>query len=61
MPAATPVTVPVDEPTEAIDAALLAHVPPDTVLASVDVAVPHILVVPVIDAGSGLMVTCLVA
>jgi hypothetical protein len=51
MPYATPVTVPVAEPTVATPVLLLNHVPPDVVLASVDVDPSHALNVPVIAAG----------
>ena len=38
MPAATPVTIPVAEPTDATDGALLDQVPPDVAFESVVVA-----------------------
>ena len=64
VPAATPVTVPV-EPTVAADALVLLHVPP-LVASFNDVVAPpsHTLGVPVIDAGaegSGFTVTLAVA
>jgi len=60
VPGVIPVTIPEDEPMEAIIVVPLAHVPPD--VASVNVAVPptQTAVVP-IGAGNGLTVTCLVA
>ena len=57
----TPVTTPVKEPTDAIPELLLVHVPPDDALASVVVKPTHTLVVPVIAAGSGLIVTVVLA
>ena len=55
VPAVTPVTIPLEEPTEAL-ALLLVHVPPPP-SASVDVAATHALVVPVIEEGEALTVT----
>ena len=60
VPAATPVTMPV-EPTLAVPGARLAHTPPPVPSASVVVAPTHTLSVPVIAAGSGLMVMFLTA
>lgn len=40
-PAATPVTVPVEEPMVATDVLLLIHVPPPVLLVSVEVAPAH--------------------
>ena len=48
LPLAIPVTTPVSEPMLAIAGALLRHVPPDVVLASVVVAPVHNAVAPVI-------------
>jgi hypothetical protein len=56
MPAATPVTTPV-EPTEAIAPLLLLQLPPAVTSASAVVAPVHTLAVPVILAGLVLMVT----
>ena len=57
VPDATPVTVPLDEPMVALAGVLLAHVPP--VVASVRVVdePTHTDVAPLIEAGSGLIVT----
>jgi len=51
VPDATPVTLPVAEPTIATPVLLLNHVPPDVVFASVDIDPSHTLNVPVIAAG----------
>jgi hypothetical protein len=48
--ATTPVTMPVDAPTVAMDVLLLDHVPPLVVSASVVVDPTHMLMVPVIAA-----------
>jgi len=56
LPAATPVTVPEEEPTVALVMSLLAHVPPLVRSLSVDVAPAHNVVVPVIDDGVPLTV-----
>lgn len=61
VPADTPVTIPVPEPTVAIAVFTLLHVPPVVVVLNVAVAPTHITVVPLIDAGSGLTVTVLKA
>jgi len=57
----TPVTIPVDEPTVALVTALLVHVPPASALESVVVPPTHTEAVPVIAAGNGNTVTCVVA
>lgn len=61
MPAATPVTIPEDTPTVAIDVLLLVQVPPG--VASVSVLVPPIdvVAVPLIAAGAGETVMSFVA
>ena len=60
VPADTPVTTPVPEPTVALLVLLLLQVPP--VVASVNAVVKpaHTLVVPVIEAGNGFTVTVIV-
>jgi hypothetical protein len=60
VPAATPLTVPVPEPTVAMPVALLLHVPPPVALARVVVRNGQTAVVPVIDAGNGLTVITVV-
>ena len=61
VPADTPDTVPVDEPTVATAVVLLYQLPPDELLLSV-VAVPmHTFRPPVMLAGSGFTITVLVA
>ena len=60
-PGEWPVTTPDAEPTPATQAGLEFHVPPLVLHASVVVAPLHIVVVPVIAAGSGLTVMVLVA
>jgi hypothetical protein len=57
MPAETPVTIPVAEPTEAIPATPLLHVPPATALLRVVVTPMHVTMIPPIVAGSGFTVT----
>jgi hypothetical protein len=60
VPAATPVTIPVVEPTVAMPVAVLVHTPPGVVLLSVAVEPMQINAVPVIAAGvtgTGLTVT----
>ena len=57
VPAATPETTPVDEPTVATPVAELAHVPPAGVLDSVVVAPTQTDAVPAIAEGSALTVT----
>ena len=59
MPAAKPVTIPV-EPTIAIPVALLAHVPPPVAEDNVVVAPAHTDVEPVITAGVANTVTTVV-
>lgn len=56
VPKATPVTKPLDEPTEAINGLLLLHVPPGVAQVSVEVPPGAIIVVPKIDAGAGFTV-----
>ena len=58
VPAATPVTTPVDEPTVAKPVLLLLHVPPVVAQASVVVAPSHTVSVPVI--GNGFTLTFIV-
>ncbi len=57
VPAATPETMPVEEPTVATLVAELAHVPPVGVLDSVVVAPTQTVAVPAIAEGSALTVT----
>ena len=57
VPASTPPTLPDAEPTVAIDASLVVHVPPVTVLVSGVAAPAHTCVVPEMAAGIGLTVT----
>ena len=59
VPAATPVTMP-DVPIVATPVLLLAHVPPVGVLLSVDVLPTHTTGDPIINPGSGLIVTVVV-
>ena len=59
VPAATPVTIPV-EPTVAIDVALIVHVPPGELLLSIVVDPGHKLISPVIAPGGGLTTTVVV-
>lgn len=61
VPAATPVTTPVDIFTEAIEVLLLLHVPPETALLRVLVPPTGIEVMPVIAAGAGVTDTALTA
>jgi hypothetical protein len=60
VPAATPLTVPVPDPTVAIPVVLLLQVPPPVALARVELAAWQTNVVPVIEAGNGLTVTTVV-
>ena len=55
-----PVTIPVEEPIEAIAVLLLLHVPPAGVLFSVVVAPKHAIRVPVIGDGKLVTVTVIV-
>ena len=48
-PVATPVTIPLDEQTVALDVLLLLQVPPDVALDSVVVVPRHTKVLPVMD------------
>lgn len=60
IPAVTPLTIPVDEPTVAMPVAVLVHIPPEVVLLNVAVEPMQINAVPVIAAGvtgTGLTVT----
>jgi len=58
VPAATPVTTPVAEPTTATAVFPLLHVPPPVVLFNVLAAPAHIVIVPVIaDGGSATVIT----
>jgi hypothetical protein len=61
VPAETPVTIPVDEPTVALAVLLLIHEPPPVVLANVVDDPAHIVAVPVIAATELLTVTILLA
>ena len=63
VPAATPVTMPVDDPTVAMEVLPLVQVPPLTVLLKVDVVPGHSEVVPLIVPAlvEELTVTVLVA
>ena len=60
VPAVPPVTIPDELPTDAMDGALLAQVPPDTGLVSVTVCVAHTVSGPLIVPGFGFTVTTLV-
>jgi hypothetical protein len=60
LPAATPVTTPVAEPTVAVDALLLLHVPPASVFVNVVDADEHTVLAPVIVAGIGVTETTVV-
>lgn len=57
VPAATPVTIPLVEPTVAVSKSLLLQVPPPVASVSVLVDPTQTFIVPVIVAGSGLTVT----
>ncbi len=62
VPADTPVTIPVAEPTVATDVAEEAHVPPEAVLVSVVLAEGHTVAVPdIVPALTVFTVTILVA
>lgn len=61
IPAVTPVTIPVDDPTVAIPGALLVHVPPVTPSLSVVARPMHTCVTPVIAVGTVFTVTVAVA
>jgi hypothetical protein len=56
VPASTPPTIPVEEPTVALAVVLLVHVPPVVELKSVVVPPAHTLSVPPIAAGRGFTV-----
>ena len=57
VPASTPVTTPLPDPTVATATLLLLHVPPGTASAKLDVKPWQTLIVPVIAEGSGLTIT----
>lgn len=57
VPAATPVTMPVDDPMVAMAGLLLLHVPPVVASVKVDVPPTVVVVVPVMTAGMGFTVT----
>ena len=57
VPAATPVTMPVEAPTEAMPGAALVHVPPDTGSVSVNVEPTQMLPAPTMAVGTELTVT----
>ena len=61
VPAVTPVTKPVDDPTVAIVVEPLLHVPPPVASLSVVVVAIHTCVVPVIEGGSAFTVTVAIA
>lgn len=61
VPAETPVTTPVPEPTVAIPVAEELHVPPDVPSLSVVVEPAHIAALPVMDAGNAFTVTVVLA
>ena len=61
VPAATPVTIPDDEPTVATPTLPLVHVPPDGVLFNVVVRPAQTVNVPVTDVGNGLTVMVVAA
>ena len=56
MPALTPLTIPVDEPTVALEVLLLLQVPPDVALLSEVVLPAQTTAVPVIAPGTGFTV-----
>ena len=57
MPAATPVTIPVREPTVAEAGLVLLHIPPESDSPSVVVSPTHTEGVPVVGAGVGFTLT----
>jgi hypothetical protein len=57
VPAETPVTIPVNIPTDAIEMSLQLHVPPIVALLHVMVSPAHTVDAPKISAGIGLTVT----
>lgn len=61
VPAATPETTPVPEPTVAVPVFALVQVPPEGEELKVVVAPVHTDIVPVMVAGVVLTVTCLIA
>ena len=61
VPAATPLTTPVPEPTDAVPDALLVHTPPEGELLNVVVAPSHTVGTPVIAPGALFTVTVFVA
>jgi hypothetical protein len=61
VPALTPVTTPVDEPTVATPVALLLHVPPDVAFARVVVVPVHMLVFPVMGRRALMVTTAVMA
>ena len=61
MPAATPDTIPVVDPTVAIAVLLLLHVPPPGLQLKAVVVPGHKLFIPVIPDGKGLTVNNIVA
>lgn len=61
VPAATPVTIPDDDPTVAVNTSLLLHVPPLVASVSVLVSPSHTLSVPPIAAGNAFTETVTVA
>ena len=60
-PPDTPVTIPLDEPTVATDGLLEDQAPPIVTSLNCDVALAHIVVVPVIDPTSNVVLTLTVA
>ena len=61
VPTATPVTVPLSEPTVAAAELLLIHTPPPTASLSVVVSFAHTADAPIIPVGERLTVTAVVA
>ena len=61
VPRATPVTMPVPDPTVATPVLLLTQVPPEDPLVNVEVVPMHKLKLPVVVPGDGLTETTLVA
>ena len=57
VPTDIPLTTPVDEPMDAIEASLLLHVPEVVEFVSVVLEPTHTLAVPPIDAGTGFTLT----
>jgi hypothetical protein len=61
VPGTMAVTIPVTEPTVAMDVLLLVHVPPVVALVNVEAVPAHRFITPVIAVGSAYTVTMAVA